>query len=208
MSNAVGGIIGYARDYQGAGLKIENVYTTNNIYAATDNNKNGTYENTESVTDGVGAIYGREDYDGNNGTSSTPEVNNAYYVKMYESGFEDLSRTAGVEDTVTKDDNGDFKGFVEFTFNDQKDNDVDNSVDGWRIYNGTTPILNAFLPNSEEYFSSVGDLSNLNIDSVQYGTAANPLLTIINADGDVTLDWGDLNSSGNASFAVYNGVLR
>ncbi len=200
LSNAVGGIIGYARNYQGTGLKIANVYTTNNIYAATDENNNGIYENTESVTDGVGAIYGRGDYTLNN-------ISNAYYVKMYESGFYDLSNTAGVKDTVIKDNDGNFNGFDDFKFYYQIGNDVDNSVDGWRIYNGTTPILNAFLPNAEEYFSSVGDLGDLNIDSVQYGTAANPLLTIINANSDVTLDWGDLNSSGNASFAVYNGGL-
>ena len=206
LSNAVGGIIGYARKYQGTGLKIENVYTTNNIYAATDENNNGIYENTESVTDGVGAIYGRGDYTLN-------DISSAYYVKMYEDSFADLSRTAGVTDTVTKDADGNFaeNAFNGFTFNNQTDrNSVNDDEDGWRIYNGTTPILNAFLPNSEGYFSGK-DLGGLNIDSVQYGTAANPLLTIINAKGNgsetVTLDWKTLGSSGNASFAVYNGGL-
>ncbi len=211
LSNAVGGIIGYARNYQGTGLKIKNVYTTNNIYAAIDN-KNDTQIIFDSTDEGVGAIYGREDYEGNNGTSSNPEVNTAYYVKMYESGFETLSNMEGVDATIIKDANGNFNGFVDFKFNYQIGNDVDNSVDGWRIYDGTTPILNAFLPNSESYFSRDDvDLGSLNIDSVQYGTAANPLLTIINAKGDgsetVTLDWKTLGSSGNASFAVYNGGL-
>ena len=208
LSNAVGGIIGYARNYTNtAGLKIKNVYTTNNIYAAIDN-KNDTQIIFDSTDEGLGAIYGRGDYTLNN-------INNAYYVEMYGSGFEDLSRTAGVKGTVIKDANGDFEGFDDFTFNNQKGNDVDNSVDGWRIYDGTTPILNAFLPNSEEYFSGLNNdaLSGLGIaeNGIQYGTAANPLLTIINAKGDgsetVTLDWKTLGSSGNASFAVYNGGL-
>ena len=208
LSNAVGGIIGYARNYTNtAGLKIKNVYTTNNIYAAIDD-KNDTQIIFDSTDEGLGAIYGRGDYTLNN-------INNAYYVEMYGSGFEDLSGTAGVKGTVIKDANGDFEGFNDFTFNNQKGNDVDNSVDGWRIYDGTTPILNAFLPNSEEYFSGLNDdaLSGLGIaeNGIQYGTAANPLLTIINAKGDgsetVTLDWKTLGSSGNASFAVYNGGL-
>ncbi len=212
LRNAIGGIIGYVRTYRGedignnnkdSKLKIYNVYTTNNLFAAKDNGGNATYTPTN---EGLGAIYGRTDY-------AQFSIDNSYYVKMYESGFSDQINLTGVIDTVTKDTNGNYSGFNSFTFNNQQENDVDNSVDGWRIYDGTTPILNAFLPDAEGYFSALtaGQLSELGIagGGIQYGTAANPLLTIIDAkdSSNVTLDWEQLTSSGNASFAVYGGGL-
>ena len=100
-----------------------------------------------------------------------------------------------------------------FTFATQSadGSNIDESAP-WRIYAGTTPILNAFLPNTEDYFSGeTGHTDTMNgIDSIQYGTAYNPLLTIINANvntDNLTFDWGDLGITGAASIAVYNSGL-
>ena len=206
VSNAVGGILGYARDYQGSGLKIDNVYTTNNLYAAADRTGDGK-ENYTDNKEGLGAIYGQGTY--------TPSINNAYYVKMYSdgSGFVEPGTTNNVTTlTPSADDPLNAEKFADFTFFNQNGAGLDtadpNFEDSWRIYDGTMPILNAFLPDAEDYLSNA-DLGSLNIDSVQYGTAANPLLTIIDAkdkDG-VKLDWKALGSSGNASLAVYGGGL-
>lgn len=78
----------------------------------------------------------------------------------------------------------------------------------WRIYNGT-PILNVFLPYAEDYFS--GDDANLDgIENIQYGTAYDPLLTIIHTDGsNLEFNWNELGITGAAGLAVYgneNGV--
>ena len=206
--NSIGGIIG---NVQGAGVtSIKNVYTTNNLYAAT---ATGTTEAASYTkhNNGLGAVYGR-------GNPKT--IENAYYVEMYgnNSGFVEPSTqnnvtplTPSADTHLTEDD------FDGFTFVHQIGAGLDtadpNFEDSWRIYNGTMPILNAFLPNSEEYFSGLNNdvLSDLGIaeNGIQYGTAANPLLTVINAkpDSNVTLDWEALGSRGNASFAVYGGGL-
>ena len=198
--NSVGGIIG---NVQGTDVtSITNVYTTNNLYAAT---ANGVTEGAsyEANSDGLGAIYG---------TGDPNNVKNAYYVKMYgsDSGFVEPGTQNVTTLTPSADDPLTDENFAGFTFFNQIDAGLNtaapNFEDSWRIYNGTMPILNAFLPDAEGYLSDA-NLGSLNIDSVQYGTAANPLLTIINANSDVTLDWGNLNSSGNASFAVYGGGL-
>lgn len=68
------------------------------------------------------------------------------------------------------------------------------------------PILNAYLPNAEKYLAN----NHEGITSIQYGTAYNPLLTIINADGKNTnleYDWNKLNAEYNASFSVHNAGL-
>lgn len=81
----------------------------------------------------------------------------------------------------------------------------------WRIYNGTTPILNAFMPESSDYLNANRSLwGDLNIGSVQYGTAYDPLLTIINArdsSKNVNLNWTDLGIYGDGGLAVYNSGL-
>lgn len=94
----------------------------------------------------------------------------------------------------------------------------DDTDNNWRIYDavydengkligGTTPILNAFLPDVEDYFSSNSNMEGIN--SIQYGTAYNPLLTIIHANQNqnLTYNWKDLAISGAAGLAVYGGGL-
>ena len=206
--NSVGGIIG---NVQGTDVtSITNVYTTNTLYAAT---ANGTTEGAsyEANSGGLGAIYG---------TGDPNNVKNAYYVKMYGDGSGFLTpNTDGVTNTLTPsaDDPLTKDYFNGFYFVNQEGAGLNtgeqNFEDSWRIYDGTMPILNAFLPDAEKYFGNLNEnqLSELGIadDGIQYGTAANPLLTIITAksESDVTLNWKALESSGNASLAVYGGGL-
>ena len=231
--NVVGGIIGgisehTERYYQGdqdkvindtyylETIKIDNVYTTGNLYAATEQD-NGSY-----VQDKVNAIVGRA-Y--NNHTNNLKGVTNAYYIGPEKSGlFSELRETNGENDrsnphynyNFTKIEWGDSteKG----SYNDGNGNSFEfheigaegnDYSSGWRFVNGSMPILNAFTPNTaknDAWQEGHGD----EIDSVQYGTAANPLLTIINLkDGvsDIELDWGALGLSGAGSLAVYGGGL-
>lgn len=85
--------------------------------------------------------------------------------------------------------------------------DVDEDS-AWRIYGGNTPILNAFLPNSEDYFSNSENMAG--IGSIQYGTAYDPLLTIINAakgTNELKYNWEDLGINNAAGIAVYGAGL-
>ena len=229
--NVVGGIIGGISEHterydnnnqpiQGTNnlktIKINNVYTTGNLYAATQQ-QNGSY-----VKDKVNAIVGRA-Y--NNHTNNLEDVTNAYYIEPEKSGlFSELRETTGDNDrsnphynyNFTKIDWGD--STEKDSYKDKNGNSFtfyeigaagNNYSSGWRFVNGSMPILNAFTPNTaknDAWREGHGD----EIDSVQYGTAANPLLTIINLkDGvsDIELDWGALGLSGAGSLAVYGGGL-
>lgn len=114
--------------------------------------------------------------------------------------------------TFTQQEDGKIYGSVEGVTNNGhlkqiESTDTDTGV--WRIYGGNTPILNAFLPNTEDYFDDK-KLSTEGITSIQYGTAYDPLLTIIKANGnkaDLTYDWSDLGISNAAGLVVYGAGL-
>ncbi len=184
----LGGIIGRARG--GQQLSIDNVYTLGNLYAGRSNQTDG-YTEVE-----VGAIYGGND---------TADVSNAFYITPESDGFS----TAQLGGAASINFDNRYKGgyYGSFDFSTQTGGTFTN--DGvWRIYEGsTTPILNAFLPNTEKYFGNNKDLSDEGITSIQYGTAYDPLLTIINAKRDLSYDWNELGISGAASIAVYGGGL-
>ena len=210
----VGGIIGRARGRNA--LIIKNVYTMGNLYAGvgTYNDATGTYSYKHTQKNGLGAIYGGNE---------APTLQGANYIVRdidYKDYFKDLSGQSGVNDIIYsnryKKDAYDFVnvGTTGDIFSDQKEESgaVSGAVkgatdDNWRIYEGsTTPILNAFLPNTEKYFDNK-NLSDEGITSIQYGTAYDPLLTIINAKRDLSYDWNELGISGAASLAVYGGGL-
>lgn len=79
----------------------------------------------------------------------------------------------------------------------------------WRIYEGsTTPILNAFLPETNGKFDGENSaVTSGSITGVQYGTAYDPLLTIINTNDNITMNWEKLGIYGDAGLAVYGGGL-
>lgn len=185
----LGGIIGRARG--GQQLSIDNVYTLGNLYAGRSNQTDG-YTKVE-----VGAIYGGND---------NARVSNAYYITSESTEFSTAQLGVGGVKSVDFGERYDGGSYGSFDFSTQTGGTFTN--DGvWRIYEGsTTPILNAFLPNTEKYFDNK-NLSDEGITSIQYGTAYDPLLTIINAKRDLSYDWNELGISGAASLAVYGGGL-
>ena len=187
----LGGIVGKA-----ANLSIDNVYTLGNLYAGRGS---GTYNKVDYS--GVGYIYG-----GNN--NQNIDVDNSYYITSEDTN----SFSKGNGNGATSVDFGNRyakNSYGKFSFSTQTGGIVsDNGV--WRIYEGsTTPILNAFLPNTEKYFGNTTqnpDAMN-NITSIQYGTAYDPLLTIINAKDNLIFDWDKLGIGGAGSLVVYGGGL-
>lgn len=198
--NSIGGIIGeifiYGTTSNPGILKITNAYTLGNIYSRDD--------------------YSWDDYDnvhpmlGQNSTPKSGNVirNNTYYIRPETSNFATLTETDVTSIAYANRHNQ--KEWGNFSFSTQNDGDVDNgNGQEWRIYDGVSlPILNAFLPHAEEYFSQKGNMSG--IDSIQYGTAYDPLLTIINAKTDrdsLTFNWKDLGINNAAGLAVYGANL-
>lgn len=197
--NRIGGIVGA---FLGDGdIQISNVYTTGNLYAK-DSAGNST-------TDNLGGIYGKGKYTTNDGT-----IQNAYYIKPTSNEFHTLT-TSNQNGTAieynARFNEGSYDGFV--FANQQENGQVYEEKGAWRIYEGSSlPILNAFLPNTEKYFTENGlvDKKKQAGFGVQYGTAYDPLLTIIRADSNVnnlTFDWTELGVNNAAGFAVYGSGL-
>lgn len=204
--NQIGGIIGFIMANKGHNLTVENVYTTGNLYAGR--------LNEDKNNSGLGSIIGV-----NAAGVDRVKVTNAYYIGPQQGlGFTDLTGTGQNNATGSKVfggawDENDFDNGI--TSPNKTDGVVDDEKYAWRIYDGNTPILNAFLPNSEDYFSK--DKENMTgIGSIQYGTAYDPLLTIIKADDKyltdnnltaLTYDWSDLGISNAAGLVIYGAGL-
>ena len=208
--NSVGGIVGKLVGGGGAdtNVSIRNVYTTSNIYSGTDG------ENA-SKDSGAGSIYGDD-----GGIGGYLNLAGANYIELGNSVFNNLEKTNANVKKINYNDryNSTAYNFVELNTGDKIWADVNGanvSEDAyWRIYNngdgtGTTPILNAFLPNAEDYFGGETGAENPmeGISSIQYGTAYDPLLTIIKANEDLTFDWGALGIQNDGGLAVYNAGL-
>lgn len=198
-TNTVGGMIGTIGGAEAPGrLTIENVYTLGNLYSV-DNGKKTVETNM------IGSYYAGV-------TGHVVTINNAYYIDTTNTVTVDTSVTSNTKEPTAptgeiengnKDDLTEYGGFTD--------------SDDWRIYKGTTPILNAFMPESSKYLGDKNHdgikpdkWSGLNINDVQYGTAYDPLLTIINAQDsskNVNLDWQKLGIYGDGGLAVYNSGL-
>lgn len=187
--HTLGGIIGKIVNYK-SGLKeeelggivsVKNVYTTGDLYAQSGD---------------VGAVYGNAADISENNIS----IDNVVYIKPtnndYNSVTEAKLQSAAQIDGVygTNDDINDaWKQFI------TKSNEDSSNL--WRVYGGTTPILNEYLPNSKKYFDENKNIDGITI--IQYGTAYNPLLTIIEASKDLSFDWQKLGINNDAGLAVY-----
>lgn len=222
-NNAVGGIVGAIMNYQ-HNINISNAYTTGNIYV---DDYSGNL--VKSI---YGEVRGAREYDG--GPLNYPTVNteNTYYIQpdtdlgvfdnLYDENNKDNDRDNSNKAIafVNKHLPGEYQysdasGIHSLTFTVQSGGDVDGgnknivaTDDNWRIYYGNTPILNAFLPDAEGYFSQDGNMAG--IGSIQYGTAYDPLLTIINAANDTNqlkYEWDKLGISNAAGIAVYGAGL-
>lgn len=191
---SLGGILGFILAEGSHSVNISNVYTTGNLYADDGN---------------LYSIYGAKG-------KGKCNINNAYYIKPDEKNnnlpFADLSangrnNATGAMDFDKKSNIGNYGGF---TFSNDNGLTSGNVTDGaWRIYAGNTPILNAFLPDAEGYFSQKKE-NMAGISSIQYGTAYDPLLTIINAasgTNNLSYDWSDLGISNAAGLVVYGAGL-
>lgn len=199
--NAIGGILGGTQAYYGAAhtINIKNAYTTGNLYV-----DEGT----------VYSIYSK-------GGKGTVAKENTYYITPAEG----LPFTAPVGENENsnkainfeeKDNIGQYSYADKSLFNIGTKEGIVNENDAWRIYEGSTPILNAFLPNAKDYFDEVvksgSGLSGAGIESIQYGTAYDPLLTIIKANqtgtqNGLNFNWQDLGINNDAGIAVYGAGL-
>lgn len=213
----LGGIVGAIHSYhdgKSGDLFISNAYTTGNLYS------DGT----------LGSILGEyRDY------QTRYHLTNTYYIKpnpaLIDATQQPYFKTLGKDTSQAQRDNSnaaiDFAdkdkaesyiyedGTHSLTFTSQSGGEITGLGD-WRIYAGSTPILNAFLPNTEDYFDqyeSDDALKGAGISSIQYGTAYDPLLTIINANNNgtntntLTFDWKELGISNAAGLAVYGAGL-
>lgn len=220
--NEVGGIIGglhkfYLTDsaQNKNHVYINNAYTTGNLYA-----HNGeVYSIWVSGSDESGSNAGAKRY----------ITTNTYYIKPDErldftvlTGSNNNANKEAIE-FADKSDIGQYQYNVgdkhySLTFTTQSGGDVDGgnenivaTDDNWRIYAGNTPILNAFLPDSEKYFENgLKDNTGAFTGTIQYGTAYDPLLTIINTNRDLSFVFGSaeagkLSITNAAGLAVYGG---
>lgn len=232
--NEVGGIIGGLHKFYFMNsaenknhVYINNAYTTGNLYA-----HNGeVYSIWVSGSDDSGANAGANRYITTNTYYIKPEKGLGFntLVSSKDGGSDNSNKPIEFADKsdigkYQYDENG---KHYSLTFTQQVDGDVDGGgsviavtengkattekveeTGDWRIYAGNTPILNAFLPDAEGYFSQKGNMAG--IGSIQYGTAYDPLLTIINAANDTNqlkYEWDKLGISNAAGLVVYGAGL-
>lgn len=195
--NAVGGILGATYRWSGlrTNVNISNAYTMGNIYA-----------DSGSAGYTLG-LFGSD-------TSAT--INNVYYIRPQTgNGYIDLTsdssnltvqRNAKV---INYNDLKDERKWGDFDFSTQTNGKIEGARDdNWRMSNGSSlPILNAFLSGSHKYFSQESNWQEFMKDNeganVQYGTAYDPLLTIIKTKKDLSFNWSDMDLKNNGSLAVF-----
>lgn len=203
--NAVGGIAG-------RGVNLNNVYTLGTVVAYDADGK--------KTAVGVGRLVG-EALEGISDTYNRANITNGYYIETGNSEFtytdSELSSYGRKGTVIQWKDRFNPDSYQGFTFSnygaDGKKQDgkkQDDANESWRMYGNTTlPMLNAFLPDTETYFSEKGrtDSKGNALLSVQYGTEYDPNLTIIKTENDLSFDWNTLNLGGDSRIAVYGGGL-
>ena len=203
--NVVGGILGATYRWPssfnpGSNYKvnISNAYTMGNLYVDSGRIGNilgfyGSNTNTESVN--FDKVY-----------YIRPKENNGYIDLTSAPSGLDLQKNATV---IAYDKLKDPNEWSQFSFSQQTDGKIEGVTDyNWRRSNGTSlPILNAFLSGSHKYFSDNSNWQEFIKDNkganVQYGTAYDPLLTIINTKKDLSFKWSDMDLKNNGSLAVF-----
>lgn len=199
-ANVVGGILGAT--YRWSGLKtyvnISNAYTMGNIYA-----------DSGYVGYTLGS-YGRD-------TNATIDENVYYIRPQTGNGYIDLTLNPSKltvkqnAKVIDYDKLNDQSQWGKFSFSKQTDETgtiTGATDDNWRMSNGASlPMLNAFLSGSHKYFSDGSNwqefMKNNEGANVQYGTAYDPLLTIINTKKDLSFNWSDMDLKNNGSMAVF-----
>lgn len=206
--NSIGGILGEVSDGTGGTSKvvtIKDVYTTGNIYAGNIAGIKGTA--TEDKSAQIGKIFGHSVKTTDKGIEydSVVNVSNAYYIEPASGNGFNIIKNNTHEQSNSRVNIKDVEYVnrmnYEYTFSNEDD---------WRIYKGnTTPILNAFMPNSYNYLGDKDTNGNkpekwssLYIDNIQYGTAYDPLMTFITANNDLNLDFSKLGITNSAGLVV------
>lgn len=202
-SNELGGILGATykwKDTTNNRLNISNVYTMGNLYV-----------DSGFVGDILGAYetgtQGDKPVDFEKVYYIRPKKNNGYIdlTSSAPSGLYLLKKATVIDYDKLKDPNG----WSQFSFSTQTNGKIEGAKDdNWRRSNGTSlPILNAFLSGSHKYFSDDNNWQEFKKDNeganVQYGTAYDPLLTIINTKKDLSFKWSDMDLKNNGSLAVF-----
>lgn len=195
--NAVGGILGATYRWSGLGtnVNISNAYTMGNIYADSGN-----------AGDTLGLF----------GYNTSAKITNVYYIRpQTDNGYIDLTLKPSKLTVLTTakvidyDKLNDQSQWGDFSFSTQTNGKIEGAKDdNWRMSDGSLPILNAFLPGSHKYFSDGSywqEFKKNNDDraNVQYGTAYDPLLTIIKTKKDLSFNWSDMDLKNNGSLAVF-----
>ena len=196
--NAVGGILGATYRWSGFGtnVNISNAYTMGNIYA-----------DSGHVGYTLG-LFGRD-------TNATIDENVYYIRPQTGNGYIDLTLNPSKltvqqnAKVIDYDKLNDQSQWGKFSFSKQTNGTITEATDdNWRMSNGTSlPMLNAFLSGSHKYFSQESKWQEFIKDNkganVQYGTAYDPLLTIINTKKDLSFNWSDMDLKNNGSLAVF-----
>mgnify|MGYP005975896169 CR=1 FL=1 len=201
--NEVGGILGGTFRFGETNnnrLKISNAYTMGNIYV-------------DSKVNFVGDILGA--YDKGTQGDHPVDFENVYYIRpQKDNGYIDLKLAPDNGFFLKKAKVIDYDKFTDkskwgdFKFSTQENGTIkDATDDNWRMSDGSLPILNAFLSGSHNYFSDNSNWQEFIKDNeganVQYGTAYDPLLTIINTKKDLSFNWSDMDLKNNGSLAVF-----
>lgn len=205
--NVVGGILGATYTWPSSfnpgsnhKLNISNAYTMGNLYV--DN---------YFVGDIVGAFP--------KNTRSNVTFKNVYYIRpQTDNGYIDLKKPPSNIPSLTIQQNAkvinynelaDKSKWGDFDFSTKTDGKIEGATDdNWRMSNGASlPMLNAFLSGSHNYFSQDSNWQEFMKDNeganVQYGTAYDPLLTIITTKKDLSFNWSDMDLKNNGSLAVF-----
>ena len=201
-NNEVGGIVGATYRYNNkttSRLKISNAYTMGNMYV----NGSGF----------IGDIVGV--YESGTINKNPVDYDKVYYIRpQTDNGYIDLTsapsnlRLQKKAKVINYKDWTDKSKWGDFSFSKQKDGKITEATDdNWRMSNGSLPILNAFLSGSHNYFSQDSNWQEFVKDNkganVQYGTAYDPLLTIIKTKKDLSFNWSDMDLKNNGSLAVF-----
>lgn len=199
-ANALGGIVGLVVkwDDENNKLNISNVYTGGNLFADSGS---------------VGAIVGAYKFPN---FKNNVKVKNAFYIQpRKDNGYLDLTKNTNLDaKSIAFDNRYDKDYWTELSFSSlRKGGKIENANESnWRMNEegDSLPILNAFLPGSHDYFSKDDNwqkFTEAGGTSIQYGTAYDPLLTIIHTNKDLTFDWANMNLKNNGALAVYGGGL-
>ena len=203
--NVVGGILGAIYSWPSGfkpgsnnHLKISNAYTMGNLYV--DSGRMGD----------ILGFYGS----GTNQNSVT--FDKVYYIRpQTDNGYIDLTLNPAGLDVLTKATSIEYGDLTKksqwdkFVFSTQTKGTITGANDdNWRMSNDASlPMLNAFLSGSHNYFSQDSNWQAFMKDNkganVQYGTAYDPLLTIINTKKDLSFNWSDMDLKNNGSLAVF-----